>query len=60
MGRKFGEFGESPAIHQTKIIENSGYINNSLADLFIHQTFIHQTLEKSKFAKLSCYTVAMH
>ena len=33
---------------------------NPLADLFIHQTFFHQTLEKSKFApnflpvKLSC------
>ena len=28
-------------------------INNPLADLFIRQTFFHQTLEKSKFAKPS-------
>ena len=38
-------------------------INNPLADLFIRQTFFHQTFEKSKFAsnilptKLSHYTV---
>ena len=34
-------------------------INNPLADLFIRQTFFCQTLEKSKFAKLSRYTVTV-
>ena len=33
-------------------------INNLLADLLICQTFIHQMLEKSRFAKLSRYTVS--
>ena len=28
-------------------------INNLLGDLLIHQTFFHQILEKSRFAKLS-------
>ena len=32
-------------------------INKSLADLFICQTFFCQTLEKSKFAKLSWHMV---
>ena len=34
-------------------------INKPLADLFIHQTFFCQMFEKSKFAKLSCYTVSL-
>ena len=49
-GRKFGK---SSAIRQTKTIKNSSYIINPLADLFIHQTFFRQTLQKSKFAKHS-------
>ena len=32
-------------------------INNLLADLLLHQTVFCQMLEKSQFAKLSCYTV---
>ena len=32
-------------------------INNLLADLLIRQTFFHQMLETSQFAKLSRYTV---
>ena len=30
-------------------------IDNPLADLFIRQTFFHQTLENSRFAKHSSY-----
>ena len=56
---KFGKFGESLVIHQTRTIHNS---TNLLADLLIRQTFL-LTLKKSKFAKLfptklSHYTVA--
>ena len=50
MGRKFGEFGESSAICQTKTVVS---INNPLAVLFIRQTFFCQMLEKSKFVKHS-------
>ena len=45
-----GKFGKSSAIHQTKLVVT---INNPLADLFIQQTFFHQMLEKSRFAKHS-------
>ena len=50
MGRKFGKFGESSAICQSTLVVT---INKPLADLFIRQTFFHQILKKSKFAKLS-------
>ena len=53
MGGKFGEFGKSSVIHQTKTIQIVLTINNLLADLLIHQTFFHQMLEKSQFAILS-------
>ena len=43
-------------IHQTKTIQVS---NNLLANLLICQTFFHQMLEKSQFAKLSHYTVML-
>ena len=51
VARKFDKFGESSAIRQTKPFKVT--INNPLADLFICQTFFHQTLEMSKFAKHS-------
>ena len=47
---KFGEFGKSSAVRQTKLVVT---INNPLAGLFIRQTFFHQMLEKSKFTKHS-------
>ena len=50
---KFGKFGESFVIRQTKTIQ----INNLLADLLIYQFFFHKMLEKNQFAKLSHYTV---
>ena len=49
---KFGEFGKSSVIRQTKtklVLE----INNLLADLLICQTFFRLVLKKSQFAKLS-------
>ena len=49
---KFGEFGESSMICQTKIIQISLTINNFMVDLLIRQTFFSQMLEKSQFAKL--------
>ena len=52
-----GEFGESSAIRQTKSPKLVVTINKPLADLFICQTFFRQMLEKSKFTKVSCYTV---
>ena len=51
---KFGKFGESSVICQSKLVLT---IKNSLANLLIRQTFFHQMLEKSQFAKLSRYTV---
>ena len=45
---KFGEFGESSTICQTKTIQIGTYIiNNLLADLLIHQTFFRQMFETS-------------
>ena len=54
---RFGKFVELSAIHlhQTKTIHISSSSNNPLADLFIHQTFVHQMLNKSKFAKHTPY-----
>ena len=43
VGRKFGEFGKSSVIRQTKTIEVLVTINNPLADLLVRQTFPHQT-----------------
>ena len=61
MARKFGEFNESSAIHQTKVVVT---INKPLADLFIHQTFF-QVLKRVNLpnilpAKVSCYKVYMY
>ena len=50
---KFGEFGKSSMIHQTEPSKLVLTINNLLADLLICQTFFHQMLETSHFAKLS-------
>ena len=44
---KFGKFGESSMIHQTKTIQISTYNKNLLVDVLIHQTFFRQMLEKS-------------
>ena len=44
---KFGEFGKSSAIRQSKLVY--------LYDVFFRQTFFHQTLEMSKFTKLSTH-----
>ena len=66
MGRKFGKFGESSAICQTKTNQSSSYNNNPLAGVFIRQTFSCQTFEKSKFAKHSprqtfpLYSICIH
>ena len=58
VGGKFGKFGKSSMIHQTKTIQ----INNPLANVLICQTIFYQMLKKSQFAKLyptkvSRYTV---
>jgi len=51
-GRKFGKFGESSLICQTKIIQISTYyIYSLLAEFIIHQTFC-QVLKTSKFTQL--------
>ena len=49
-GGKFGEFGESSVICQTKIIQIS---TNLLADLLIRQILFRQRLDNSQLAKLS-------
>ena len=54
---KFGKFGESSMIHQTKTIQISIYNKHLLADLLIRQTYFCQMLEKSQFVKLSRYMV---
>ena len=51
---KFGNFGKSSVICQTKIIQLVLTINNLLADLLIRQNFFRQMLNKSQFTKLSC------
>ena len=50
---KFGEFGKSFVIRQTKPSKLVLTINNLLADLLIRQTFFRQMLETSQFAKFS-------
>ena len=54
IARKFGrgKCGESSVICQTKLSKLVLTINNLPADLLICQTFFHQMLEKSQFAKL--------
>jgi len=59
---KFGEFGESSLICQTKTIQISTYYYNLLAESINLPNFFHQMLKTSKFTKLfhcqtSCYTV---
>ena len=54
MYRILGKFGElSNRLRFTKLKPSKLVNNNPLADLFIRQTFSHQMLEKSKFAKRS-------
>ena len=50
---KFGEFGKSSMIRQTKPSKLVLTINNLLADPLIRQTFFCQMLEMSHFAKHS-------
>ena len=52
-GGKFGEFGESFVICQTKPSKLILTINNLLADPLIRQTFLRQMLKMSHFTKLS-------
>jgi len=52
VGRKFGEFGKSLAIHQTKTIQISTYNYNLLAESIHSPNFFCQMLKTSKFAKL--------
>jgi len=62
-GRKFGEFGESSLIRQTKTIQISTYNHNLLAEFIHSPNFFCQMLKTSKFlpnfipAKLPRYTV---
>ena len=53
---KFGEFGESSVIRQTKTIQFLLVIITLWLNLCIRQTFPHQTLITSEFAKLSRYS----
>jgi len=50
--RKFGYFGESSVIRQTKTIQISTYNYSFLAESIHSPNFFHQMLETSKFAKL--------
>jgi len=63
MGRKFGEFGKSSMIHQTKLIQISAYIYNLLAES-IHLPIFFAKCSKQvnsppniSTAKLSRYTI---
>ena len=63
IAQKFCGFGESFVICQTKTIQICTYIvTNLLTDLFIHQNFLRQTLEKNPPntppTKLSRYSIA--
>jgi len=50
---KFGEFGESSVIRQTKAIQISIYNYNLLAESIHSPNFFRKMLKTSKFAKLS-------
>jgi len=56
---KFGEFGESSMICQTKTIQISTYYYNLLAESIYLPNFFRQILKTSKFAKLSRCTVVL-
>jgi len=51
-GRKFGKFGESSVIRQTKTIQISTYDYNLLAESIHFPNFFCQMLKTSKFTKL--------
>jgi len=55
MGRKFGEFGESSLIRQTRTIQISTYSYNLLAEAIHSPNFFGQMLKTSKFTKLSSH-----
>ena len=57
LAEKFGEFGKTPMIRQTKTIESSSY--NLLADILIRQLSFAKCPKKSQFAKLYHHTVAV-
>jgi len=61
VGRKFGKFGKSQAIHQTKIIQTLHYIIIIINLQFNFQcrspNFPLPNLLRITFAKLSCYMV---
>jgi len=60
-GRKFGEFGESSVIRQTKTTQISTYNYNLLAESIHSPNFFRQMLETSKFAKLyPCQTFPLY
>ena len=50
---KFGEFGESSMIRQTKTSKLILAINNLLAGLLIRQTLFRQMLKRGQVTKLS-------
>jgi len=50
--RKFGKFGESSVIRQTKTIQISTYNYNLLAESIHSPNFFCQMLKMSKFTKL--------
>jgi len=51
-GRKFGEFGKSSMIRQTKTIQISTYNYNLLAEYIHSPNFFCQMRETSEFTKL--------
>jgi len=54
---KFGKFGKSSVIRQTKTIQISTYKYNLLAESIHLPNFFCQMLKMSKFTKLSHYVV---
>jgi len=60
-GRKFGEFGESSMIRQTKTIQISTYNYNLLAESIHSANFFCQMFKMSKFTKfLPCQTFPLY
>ena len=56
-GEKFGKFGESSVIRQTKTIQISTYNYYLMAESIHSPNLSLPNAHNSEFAKLSCYTV---
>ena len=59
IAEKFGKFGESSVIRQTKTVQIVLVINNLLGNLFIRQTFFRQRLNSPNIHPRQNFRIAI-